>query len=378
MKITKTQKEIKIIKAAECSACDWLGAARKVLGAGGIVAFPTETVYGLAADALNDSAIERLNHLKRRAADKPYTVHIAKPADMKRFVPNPFWFAQVLARKAWPGPITFVIELDESNLRECKSRFGENFDKIYYNASIGLRCPSHPIATSLLDTCDMIIVAPSANPAGESPACSVDEITDYFGNEIDLILDGGTVKYAKPSTVVKITRDSYEILREGVIDKRTIDKLTRFNIMFVCTGNTCRSPMAEGWGKKLIAEYIGCDISELDKFKVHISSAGTFAALGSPASEFSVRAMSSYGIDISSHYSQPLDLKKMREADVIYVMSEGHKDFINTLAPELSDKIKLIRKGGVPDPIGTNQAEYNRICEIIKESTEQQIKELFQ
>ncbi len=372
----KTQIQ-KIIKTDNTPLNQWQPIARKTLLSGGIVAFPTETVYGLAIDIRSESAIIKLNSLKKRSPDKPYTVHIAKPTDMKRFVPNPFWFARILAMKAWPGPITLVIELDKQQIEECKLKFGKHFSNIYHDSGIGLRCPEHPIARELLDNSDMIIVAPSANPANKPPACTADEIIEYFGNEIDMILDAGPVKYQKPSTVVKITKNSYEILREGVIDKRTIDKLTTLNIMFVCTGNTCRSPMAEGWGKKIISEYIGCKESELEKFNVRISSAGTFAGFGAPASELAVNVMKKHNIDISSHTSQPINKQKLLETDIIYVMTEGHKDFINTLAPQVSHKVKLVRQSGVHDPIGGTQEEYARSCEMIKQAIEQQFKELF-
>ncbi len=369
----------KILKVDKADAEQWLSIAHKTLAEGGVVAFPTETVYGLAADIRNDKGLCKLNFLKKRSPEKPYTVHISKPADMKRFVPKPFWFAQILSKKAWPGPVTLVIELDEQQIDDCKSKFGKYFDRIYHKNSVGLRCPAHLAAQALFDDSDMIIAGPSANPAGAKPAYSAEEVFEYFGHDVDVIIDAGTVKYQKPSTVVKITKKSYEILREGVIDKRTIDKLTSFNIIFVCTGNTCRSPMAEGWGKKLIAEYIGCDESELEsRYKVNISSAGTFAGFGAPASELAISVMQSYGIDISGHSSQPINLQKLLEADIIYVMTAGHKDFINTLAPQVSDKVKLIRTGGVHDPIGGTREEYARSCEMIKNAIEQEIKELFQ
>ncbi len=369
----------KIIKVDEKLAGKYIDIARKIVSDGGVVAFPTETVYGLAADVRNDVGLEKLNQLKKRLPDKPYTVHIASRNSLRRFVPDPIpWFAQILALKGWPGPITLVIELTEEQIAECKSQFGKLFERIYYQNAIGLRCPAHPVVRSLLDNDEMIIVAPSANPANQPPAINAKEVIDYFGDEVDLVLDGGEVRYLKPSTVIKISRDSYKILREGVMDKRAVDKLTSFNVMFVCTGNTCRSPMAEAWAKKLIAEHIGCDVSELAKYKVNVSSAGTFAGFGMPASELAVRVIKNYGIDLSEHVSQPITKPKLLESDIIYVMTEGHKDFINSLAPEVSNRVKLMKKGGVHDPIGGTEQEYARICQLLKEAIETQIKELFQ
>ncbi len=355
---------------------DWIPQAVDVLARGGVVAFPTETVYGLAAAPGQAGSIDKLNELKRRPADKPYTLHVGSADSLQTYIPSPPWPAKVLARKAWPGPLTLIVELNDEQVGQCRRQFGELYDALYYDNSIGLRCPDHPVASAMLRNCPFPVVAPSANPADQPPALDAQQVEQYFGNKVDLILDAGPVRYGKASTIVKVRPCGYDVIREGTIDAASVDRLMTYTILFVCSGNTCRSPMAQALAKTIFPRLIHCQPDDLPRLKVNILSAGTFAARNMPASKSAVATMKKLGADLSGHRSQPVTPALIAHSDIVFVMSREHKDFICDLVPGVSNRIKSLSETGVADPIGGSEQEYMNCARQIERLVETHLKEL--
>jgi protein-tyrosine phosphatase len=359
----------------------WAKQAVDLLLEGGLVAFPTETVYGLAACPAVPGAIERLDHIKGRPSDKPYTVHIAYPHQLNHYVDDPPWLARILAKKGWPGPITLIIEVGPMQREAARERFGENSYNLFSDNTIGLRCPDHPVATMLLANCPETVVAPSANPSGQPPAFDADQVHNYFaGNKIDLILDAGPTRYRSSSTVVYVNDKGLKVLRAGPVDAASIDRLAKFNILFVCTGNTCRSPMAEALCKKMLADRLtgGC-VPELADLKISVSSAGTFAAPGQSACAEAIEAMKSFSIDQTGHRTQAVTVDLVNQADMIFAMTSDHKDFISNLVPGAENRIQLIdREGNVSDPLGQPVESYLRCAQRLARAIGERLKELFE
>lgn len=357
---------------------NWLEKAKEAILSGKIVAFPTETVYGLAASPNIKGSIENLNQLKKREPQKPYTIHIANPHDIYEYIESPPWLVKLAIKKLLPGPITIITKPSEKDLKKAKERFKENLKHVFSPEGIGFRCPDEPIARELLGAVNTTIVAPSANPAGKPAPTEVKEILEYYqdADELSYIIDGGKTRYARPSTVVKFEEKDFNILREGVIDARSLQKALQLNLLFVCTGNTCRSPMAEALAKRYIADLLKVSPEELADYRIYIKSAGTAAFDGARPSENATIAMQKYGLDISKHRSKLLRQEDIEEADIIFVMSESHKDYIIKLAPYAKDKVKLLSENGVPDPIGCDIDEYLKIARIIEEGTKKHIEEI--
>jgi protein-tyrosine phosphatase len=351
--------------------------AANLVDTGQLVAFPTETVYGIACRIKNDS-LALLDRLKSRPAGKPYTLHIGRLKDMQKYVPSTNLKAQKLIERCWPGPLTIIFELDENDiLRQSKKIKPEVFDNLYRNNSIGIRFPDNPIASTLLQHIENPVIAPSANITGRKPATEAQQVLSSFSGQIPLILDGGPCKYKTSSTVVKIGKNNLQVLREGVFSKAEIEKIATVYFLFVCTGNSCRSPMAEGFFKRYLAEKLNCPVDRLEEKGYKVSSAGTMGVSGLTASSEAITACAAMGIDITKHRSIALSKELIENADIIFVMSNAHLTEVLELLPQAKDKCLLLAKQmEIADPIGQEQKVYFDSAQLIQNAVKERIEEL--
>jgi L-threonylcarbamoyladenylate synthase len=186
--------------------------AAQMLRDGGLVAFPTETVYGLGGDASNPAAVRKIFAAKGRPADHPVIVHLAGTSDLKHWaaeVPRSAW---LLADKFWPGPLTLVLKR-ATRVSDLVTG-GQN--------SVGLRVPSHPLARQLLKAFGGGIAAPSANRFGRLSPTTAQHVREELGDAVDLVLDGGPSEVGIESTIVDLTRETPAILRPGRVSAQQI------------------------------------------------------------------------------------------------------------------------------------------------------------
>jgi len=259
---------------------DKIKQAAELIKSGRFVAFPTETVYGLAS-RVNNETLNKLNTLKGRDAAKPYTLHIGNKTEAERFIPTFSRRARKLITGAWPGPLTIVFELSKNDIeKQQKMLEKEIFDNLYQNDTIGIRCPDHPVARLLLEETNIPVVAPSANITGRKPPICAKDVLEQLKDKIDLLLDCGATRYKKSSTVVKIGKIDYQILRQGAFHQQKLKDLMQLNFLFVCTGNTCRSPIAAALFKKHLAKKLGCRVDQIEEKGYKFLSAGTMGMAG--------------------------------------------------------------------------------------------------
>jgi L-threonylcarbamoyladenylate synthase len=212
---------------SNCSASAIADAAANLL-AGGLVAFPTETVYGLGADACNADAVARVYSVKGRPADHPLIVHVASMDALGDWASDMPAYAIALARDFWPGPMTLVVS--RSELAADFVTGGQD--------TVGVRVPNHPVALGLLEAFARAggrgVAAPSANRFGKvSPTTAKavsDELSEYMADG-DLILDGGACDVGVESTIIDCTGDAPKILRPGAITAQMIGESTRFDVI---------------------------------------------------------------------------------------------------------------------------------------------------
>jgi len=338
-----------------------------LLRQGGVVVLPTETVYGIAALASDESAIQRLIDIKGRRVGHALPLAIAGFEMLNDYVPAPGVLGMRLARRCWPGPLTLVFDgtATDSHL----SRYPIPVRRaIMPGGTVGFRVPNHPVTIEILHALGEPLALSSANRSGDSPALTAEEVLISMDDKVDLILDAGESDLKKPSTVIRVEVDTLEILREGAITSDTIEKLTAKIILFVCTGNTCRSPMAEAICEKLLSERLGCQIEELENEGYLVLSAGIAAGHGDGASPMAREVIGKYGLNLDDHRSQLLTETLLRFADQIFVLARNHREAILSFWPGVDTRLQVLRLDGgdVADPIGGNYETYKQCAKEIE------------
>jgi protein-tyrosine phosphatase len=340
--------------------------AVQALAEGKLVAFPTETVYGVAASAINEQAVERLSTIKGRRAGHAFTLAIRSADDAWDYVPGLSPLAQRLSRRCWPGPITLVLDDDHSD--SLLNQLPQSVYRVVSSqGTVGLRVPAHDLILAVLRLTAGPLILTSANRSGEADATTAQEVMVYLGNDIDLIIDDGQSKFGQASSVVRVRRDGWEILRGGVLNEKALKRLASFMILFVCTGNTCRSPMAECLLKDRLAARLKCLPAELEDRGILVLSAGIQAMAGGRATPEAVQVMHERGLDLTQHESQPLGDRYARFADLILTMTRNHRDAILTQWPSAAARTFLLGgdRGDLADPIGGPIESYRRCAEQI-------------
>jgi L-threonylcarbamoyladenylate synthase len=216
---------------SNCTA-DAMARAAQSLKSGSLIAFPTETVYGLGADASNQQAVARIYEVKGRPADHPLIVHVADMQDIAQWSDEIPDYAIALARAFWPGPMTLILK--RSSLAQDFITGGQE--------TVGLRVPNHVVALALLSEFKKIggkgIAAPSANRFGHvSPTTAQavsDELSQYLATD-DLLLDGGPSQVGVESTIIDCTTQSPKILRPGAISEEMIEEVTKLDLSYDAT-----------------------------------------------------------------------------------------------------------------------------------------------
>jgi protein-tyrosine phosphatase len=224
---------------------------------------------------------------------------------------------------------------------------------------------------------DAPVVAASANRAGAAPPRSAEEAVAALDGEVTLVLDGGMTRYAKASTVVRLEDDGFRVLRAGVIDERFVRRYGSLNIVFVCSGNTCRSPMAEAMLKAMLAERLDCSRDELAARDIYVRSAGAASFGGSPASEGAINAMRRRGLDISRHSAAELNPELIQQADYIFGMTRSHVDAVLSLVPSAADRTALIAEDEeIDDPYGGPDERYEACAATIEKALKRRVQEI--
>ena len=185
---------------------------QSVLDSGGVIAFPTDTFYGLGADPFNPEAISKIFRIKQRPADKPLLVLIHSPDQVDRLTDQITPLAKLLMRSFWPGSLTLLFKAAPGLPRELTAGTGK----------VGIRLPAHLFTLQLLEGLDCPLTAPSANISGHKEPTALWEFPSTLGEELDLLVDGGPAPGGKPSTILDATMNPPILVREGAVSRKDL------------------------------------------------------------------------------------------------------------------------------------------------------------
>ncbi|MDX6711761.1 MAG: L-threonylcarbamoyladenylate synthase [Blastocatellia bacterium] len=190
-----------------------LGHAAKLIANGGVIAFRTDTFYGLGANPLNSNAVVRIKKLKDREGSQPILLLIGDPSDVDHLILEKSEDFELVARSFWPGPLTIIGRADSKLSDELTAGTG----------TVGVRLPNDEEVRVLVRVCGGALTATSANLSGDPPARSAEQVADYFPTGIDLIIDGGEVVATEPSTVLDLSKPAPRVIRKGAVSQKTLE-----------------------------------------------------------------------------------------------------------------------------------------------------------
>jgi len=352
----------------------------QALREGKLIVFPTETVYGLGVLASCQKAVARLISAKGRKPGHALPVAISGTSALPEYIDTIDKLTERLTRRCWPGPLTLVI--DGTSPNSVIRKLAPEVQKAIMPAgTVGLRVPDNPFFLEVLRQIDEPVILTSANLTGEPPAVSANMAKVGLGDDPDLIIDDGPANFQTPSTVVRIQDGHCSMVREGVISAKNLKQLTAKLILFVCTGNTCRSPMAQIICSKILADELHCQPSELEDNGYLILSAGIATIPGSTASDGAKNAVKSlYGLSLDEHASQLATELLLRFADHIFVMGKSHRTALLDEMPHLNSRISLLRKDGgdISDPLGHSDDVYEQCARQIEQEIRNRLPEIME
>ena len=344
----------KIVNIRTCDdPRDAIHRAIELLAAGHWVAMPTDSSYVVAAQAIHSRSVQRL----RAESGHPLALAVRSLDELLDFSPELGDEQQRLCRRLWPGPVIMEIPISGPNVGLLAALPDEVRQAIAWERGFRARFSGNAISRSLQRLTASPLVF--AERWGDALLESTEDIR-RIGADVRLVLDAGTIENSGSCTVIRLDAEGWNVTQTGVLDEAAIQDRLPFAIVFVCTGNTCRSPLAAAILRKMLAERLECDIDQLSDHGYYVASAGISADYGMPAAAPSLALAQEHGLDLVGHQSQFLTDMLLDRADRVYAMTDSHRAAILARRPDLEDRVELLSREGIDivDPIGGGALEY--------------------
>lgn len=261
--------------------------------------------------------------------------------------------------RGWPGALQLELPIDQPfGLLEALPATVQQ--RLVCSRRLRLICPKSRFIRDLQKMLSGPLVLTSPFTDDKLTTSSGYSEVHHSPSVYDFVVETEVSTVSGGLSVVEVTGDSWQLLKSGEMTSNDLKRMTGSLYLFVCTGNTCRSPMAEGLFRKMLSDKLQCDVTELADRGYQVASAGVAAGPGSPAATEAVRLLLSEGVDLTDHLSQQLSEELLDQADLILTMTRGHRDVILMSRPDVEQKVKLLSPEGrdVSDPIGGGLSEY--------------------